>query len=212
MQSSFRELVELFFVFFRIGAFTFGGGLAMLPILERDLVKRRGWLTGEQLIDYFAIGQSTPGIIAVNVATFVGYNKKKTIGAIVATAGVVVPSIIIITILASFLNNFADILWVQKALRGINVVVAVLLITAILKLGKKTLVNFLAIVIAIAAFVGMTFFNVSGIIIVSGSALLGLLFTYRPNQGRGQGPDESSGLKPNQTPINGADLPPRSES
>ncbi|HKL86956.1 MAG TPA: chromate transporter [Treponemataceae bacterium] len=212
MQSSFRELVELFFVFFRIGAFTFGGGLAMLPILERDLVKRRGWLTGEQLIDYFAIGQSTPGIIAVNVATFVGYNKKKTVGAIVATAGVVVPSLIIITILASFLNNFADILWVQKALRGINVVVAVLLITAILKLGKKTLVNFLAIVIAIAAFVGMTFFNVSGIIIVSVSALLGLIFTYRPGQRPGKNLGQKSDQESANSSSSGDDLPPRSES
>lgn len=216
MQSSFRELVELFFVFFRIGAFTFGGGLAMLPILERDLVKRRGWLTGEQLVDYFAIGQSTPGIIAVNVATFVGYNQKKTLGAIVATTGVVVPSVIIITILASFLNNFADILWVQKALRGINVVVAVLLITAILKLGKKTLINFFAILIAIAAFVSMTFFNVSGIIIVSGSAFLGLLYIYipgckpglRPANRPGHRPDQ----RPDQMPSSGLDLPPGGES
>lgn len=182
MRRRFKDLVELFFVFFRIGAVTFGGGLAMLPILERELVKKRRWLTGEQLIDYFAIGQSTPGIIAVNVATFVGFNRRKISGAITATAGVVVPSVIIITVLAIFLHNFADILWVQKALKGINVIVAVLLVTAILKLGKKTITTLWGLLVAVAAFVSMTFFNVPGVIIVSASALLGLLFTYRPGR------------------------------
>lgn len=185
-MNAFREYLELFFVFFRIGAVTFGGGLAMLPILERDLIKKRGWMTSEQLVDYFAIGQSTPGIVAVNVATFVGYNRKKIPGSVVATLGIVTPSIVVITLLAMFLNNFADIVWVQKALRGINVVVAVLLISAVVSLGKKTVTDWIAALIALAAFVAMVAFNVSGVIIVFVSAALGIAIKYRP---RGKGDD-----------------------
>lgn len=181
-MNAFREYLELFWVFFRIGAVTFGGGLAMLPILERDLIKKRGWLTAEQLVDYFAIGQSTPGIVAVNVATFVGYNRKKISGSIVATLGIVTPSIIIITLLAMFLNNFADIVWVQKALRGINVVVAVLLISAVVSIGKKTIIDWITALIALAAFFAMVAFNVSGVLIVLVSAILGVAIKYRPHK------------------------------
>jgi len=178
-MNAFREYLELFWVFFRIGAVTFGGGLAMLPILERDLVKKRAWLTSEQLIDYFAIGQSTPGIIAVNVATFVGFNRKKIPGSIVTTVGIVMPSLIIITLLAMFLNNFADIVWVQKALRGINVVVAVLLLSAVVRLAKKTIPDLITAAIAVASLLAMTVFNVSGVIVVFASAALGLVFAWK---------------------------------
>lgn len=175
----FLEYLELFWIFFRIGAVTFGGGLAMLPILQRDLSKKRNWVTEEQLVDYYAIGQSTPGIIAVNVATFVGYNRKGILGSIVTTTGIVTPSVIIITLLAMFLNNFADIIWVQKALRGINVVVAVLLISAVWNMGKKTIIDWITFLIAFAAFILMVAFNVSAVIIVFASALLGIAVKYR---------------------------------
>ena len=101
-SSRTKTLVELFFVFFKIGAVTFGGGLAMLPIIEKELVIKRNWVTKDTLLDYFAIGQATPGIIAVNVATFLGYSRAGILGAIVATLGVVTPSIIIISIIAKF--------------------------------------------------------------------------------------------------------------
>ena len=196
-MTSFLEYAELFWVFFRIGAITFGGGLAMLPVLERDLAKRRSWLTAEQLVDYFAIGQSTPGIIAVNVATFVGYNRKGVRGSIVTTLGIVTPSIIVITLLAMFLNNFADIVWVQKALRGINVVVAVLLLSAVWSVGKKTVIDWMTAAIAIASFCAMTLFNVSGVVIVFASAVLGIAVKYRPGRkgasGNASAPGESAG-------------------
>jgi chromate transporter len=193
MMAVFLEYAELFWVFFRIGAITFGGGLAMLPVLERDLAKRRSWLTAEQLVDYFAIGQSTPGIIAVNVATFVGYNRKGVRGAIVTTAAIVTPSIVVITLLAMFLNNFAEILWVQKALRGINVVVAVLLLSAVWSVGRKTVVDWITAAIAIASFAAMTVFNVSGVVIVFASAALGIAVKYRPGRKGSTGGHSESG-------------------
>lgn len=178
-MSVFREYFDLFFAFFRIGAVTFGGGLAMLPILERDLIKKRKWMTGDELVDYFAIGQVTPGIVAVNVATFVGYNRKGIRGAIVATLGIVAPSIIVITLLAMFLENFADILWVQRALRGINVVVAVLLFSALASMGKRTIVDWVTALIALATLVAITVFNVSAVFVVVISAALGVAVKYR---------------------------------
>ena len=175
MNSKIGEYLELFFVFCKIGVVTFGGGLAMLPILERELAEKRGWTTREQLLDYYAIGQSTPGIIAVNVATFIGYNRKGIFGGILTTIGVVTPSVIIITLIASLISNFQEIVWVQKALRGINAAVAALLVSAVLKLGKGGVKGWFGIVIAIAAFAAIAFFNVSSIFIILGSAALGLV-------------------------------------
>ncbi len=178
-MQAFREYLDLFSVFFRIGAVTFGGGLAMLPILERELIKRRGWMTAEELVDYFAIGQATPGIVAVNVATFIGHKRKGILGGIVTTAGVVTPSVIVITALALFLDNFTEIQWVQRALRGINVVVAVLLVSAVWGLGRKTVYDWVTAAIASAAFVSIAVFDVSAIVVVVSSALLGLLVKFR---------------------------------
>ena len=103
-----QVLWDLFRAFFMIGAMTFGGGYAMLPMLEREIVQKHKWATQEEILNYFAIGQCTPGIIAVNTATFVGYKTKKEIGGIVATLGVVAPSIVIITVIAMVLQNFMD--------------------------------------------------------------------------------------------------------
>jgi chromate transporter len=178
-MQAFREYLDLFSVFFRIGAVTFGGGLAMLPILERELIKKRGWMTAEELVDYFAIGQATPGIVAVNVATFIGHKRKGILGGIVTTAGVVTPSVIVITALALFLDNFTEIQWVQRALRGINVVVAVLLVSAVWGLGRKTVYDWVTAAIASAAFVSIAVFDVSAIVVVVSSALLGLLVKFR---------------------------------
>ena len=134
-KSSWKVYFTLFGLFFKMGAVTFGGGYAMLPILERELVDNRDWVTKDELLDYYAIGQSTPGIIAVNVATFVGYKRRGVSGAIAATAGIVSPSLIIIMILATFISNFAEITWVQKALKGINVVVGALLVQSVISMG-----------------------------------------------------------------------------
>lgn len=146
----FRELLEMFLVFFRIGAVTFGGGYAMLPILQRELVDDRGWTTEAELTDYFAIGQCTPGVIAVNTATFVGHKYRGVSGGVVATLGLVFPSLIIITLIAAFLSSFADSPLVQHALGGINACVVALIAVSVLKLGKSTLKNAPAVCIFLA--------------------------------------------------------------
>ena len=133
--------LDLFLTFARIGGLTFGGGMAMLPILQREVVEKKGWATDDELTDYYAIGQCTPGIIAVNTATFIGYKYKGIWGGICATLGVVFPSLIIITLLAAFLSSFADIPAVQHALAGVNACVVALIATSVLKLGKSTLKN-----------------------------------------------------------------------
>lgn len=127
---------DLFATFFRIGLFTFGGGLAMLPMLEKEVVQKKGWATYDELVDYFAIGQCTPGIIAVNTATFVGYSQKKWKGASIATLGVVAPSLIIIIFIASLMTSFASLEIVQHALAGIRIGVCVLIGQAVWKMFK----------------------------------------------------------------------------
>lgn len=107
-----KDYLELFLTFAKIGVTTFGGGYAMLPILQREVVEDKKWVSNEEIVDYFAIGQCTPGIIAVNVATFVGKKRKGIAGGILATLGVVFPSLIIITVIAAVISNFMDILWV----------------------------------------------------------------------------------------------------
>ena len=136
-----RKCIELFCTFARIGAMTFGGGYAMLPILQREIVEKKGWATDEELTDYFAIGQCTPGVIAVNTATFIGSKLKGVPGGIFTTLGVVFPSVVIITLIAAFLSNFADIPVVQHALAGVNACVVALIASSVIKLGKSTLKN-----------------------------------------------------------------------
>ena len=130
--------LDLFWTFARVGAFTFGGGAAMLPILQQEIVDKKGWCTEDELADYYAIGQCTPGIIAVNTATFVGVKQKGNLGGVVATLGVVFPSVVIITIIAAFLRNFAHIAAVQHAFVGIRAAVVALIASSVLKLGKTT--------------------------------------------------------------------------
>jgi len=130
--------LDLFLTFARIGACTFGGGYAMLPILQREVVEKKGWCTEEELADYFAIGQCTPGVIAVNTATFVGAKQKGRNGGITATLGMVFPSIVIITVIAAFLRSFAHIAAVQHAFAGVRAAVVALIASSVLKLGKTT--------------------------------------------------------------------------
>ncbi|MDD6615637.1 MAG: chromate transporter [Lachnospiraceae bacterium] len=136
-----KELIELFLVFAQIGATTFGGGYAMLPILQREIVEKRHWSTEDELMDYYAIGQCTPGIIAVNTATFIGYRQFGILGGIIGTLGVVFPSIVIITVIALFLTNFAELAIVKHAFAGIRVCVCVLILDSVVKLGRKSIVD-----------------------------------------------------------------------
>lgn len=132
---------DLFLTFAKIGVCTFGGGYAMLPILQRELVEKRGWATEEQLSDYFAIGQCTPGIIAVNTATFVGHSRRGRTGGVAATLGLVFPSLVIIMLIAAFLQNFAHLPVVIHAFNGVRACVCALILSSVLKLRKNTVVD-----------------------------------------------------------------------
>ena len=136
-----KELFDLFLTFAKVGVMTFGGGYAMLPILQREVVENKGWATEEELADYFAIGQCTPGVIAVNTATFIGRKQKGVAGGVAATLGVVFPSVLIISILAGVIRAFSELSWVKNALAGIRVCVCVLIFNAVWKLGKKSVID-----------------------------------------------------------------------
>ena len=133
--------LDLFLTFAKVGVMTFGGGYAMLPILQREVVDNHHWATEEDLTDYYAIGQCTPGIIAVNTATFIGQKYGGVAGGIAATLGVVFPSLVIISILAGLISNFADLAIVKNAFAGIQVCVCVLIFNAVAKLLKKSVVD-----------------------------------------------------------------------
>ena len=175
MNGKLKTLWELFSIFFKIGLCTFGGGIAMLPILERELADKRGWTNSDELLDYFAIGQSTPGIIAVNVATFIGYKRAGVVGGCVATFGMVAPSIIIITLIAKFISNFSEIDWVRRALKGINVAVAAILTSAVYNFSKKSVKNLFGFVLLVISFVLIFVFNVGTVYVIFGSAILGVI-------------------------------------
>ena len=166
--------LDLFATFFRTGACTFGGGYAMLPILQRDVVEKKGWATEEELTDYFAIGQCTPGVIAVNTATFIGYKYKGIPGGIVATLGIVCPSILIITIIALFLRSFADLPAVAHAFVGIRACVCVLIFNAVLKIWKSTVIDLPTALIFITVFLLSVFLGLSPALMVVVAGLVGL--------------------------------------
>lgn len=147
-----KELFNLFFTFFKIGAVFFGGGYAMLPILVREFVEKRKWVTDDEINDYFAIGQVTPGLIAVNVATFIGNKRKGIVGGIFATVGLVTGPIIIITLIAALLTNFAENEIVKHAFGGIRVCVCILILSAILKLWKKSVPDTSSLTICLLLF------------------------------------------------------------
>ena len=168
-------LIELFVSFAKIGALTFGGGPAMLPMLERELVEKRKWVTEEEILDYFAIGQCTPGIIAVNTATFVGQKKKGIIGGIFATLGMIFPSIVIIDIIAILLKSFADNIFVKNAFAGIRVCVCALVLNALFKLAKKSVVDIPTGIIFVCVAVCTIVFDVSPVLYVVLAALAGVV-------------------------------------
>lgn len=170
-----KELLTLFGLFFKVGIMTFGGGYAMLPMLERELVIKRKYVTMEEIMDYFAVGQCTPGIIAVNTATFIGFKRKGILGGIFATVGVVTPSVIIITLLASVLKLIAGNEIANSAFAGISVAVCALVIQAILKLIKTGIKDAFTFGIALAAFLAMFFLKASPIIVILVSAVIGVV-------------------------------------
>lgn len=169
------ELWTLFTTFARIGVMTFGGGYAMLPILQREVVENKGWATDEELTDYFAIGQCTPGVIAVNTATFIGQKRRGILGGIAATLGVVFPSLVIIAALAGVITTFSHLAWVQHAFAGIRVCVCVLIFNAVLKLWKGAVKDVWGLVIFLVILALSVFTKLSPIIYVLAAAVAGLL-------------------------------------
>lgn len=171
-----KELFELFLMFFRIGGFTFGGGYAMLPMIQREIVEKKKWATDEEIMNYYAVGQCTPGVIAVNTATFIGYKRRGIPGAIFATLGVVAPSIVIITIIAAFIGNFSHIPAVRHALAGINAAVSVLVLSAVISLSKKGIKNIFGVCLFLVAGAISIFTTWSAVYIVIGAVLAGLIY------------------------------------
>ena len=170
-----NELLDLFLTFAKMGVMTFGGGMAMLPILQREVVENKHWATEEELVDYYAIGQCTPGIIAVNTATFIGQKKRGAAGGIVATLGVVFPSLVIISILAGLITNFSHMTWLQDAFAGIQVCVCVLIFNAVVKLLKKSVVDKPTAAIFVLVLAGGVFLDLSPVWFVIAAALAGII-------------------------------------
>ena len=179
-----KKLLQLFVAFARVGVMTFGGGYAMIPMLEREIVDKRKWASSEEIMDYYAVGQCTPGVIAVNTATFVGYSQAGVPGGIFATLGVIFPSLVIICVIAGILSNFADIPAVKSAFAGIRVCVCVRIFNAVTKLWKGAVKDKAALLMCLAVFVLSVFFDISPVVFVICCAAAGILFTQLGVRGK----------------------------
>ena len=170
-----KELFDMFLTFTRIGGLTFGGGYAMLPMLQKEVVENKKWAENEELMDYYAIGQCLPGMIAVNTAVFVGQKRRGTAGGFACALGVVFPSLVVITIIAAFITGFSDLPAVRNAFAGIEVCVCVLIYNAVAKLWKKAVVDKKTLAIFVLVFTGATFANISPVLYVLSAAVIGIL-------------------------------------
>ena len=178
-----KENLDLIWTFIRIGASTFGGGYAMVPVLDRELIRGKGWTTMDEIMDYYTIAQVTPGLIAINVSTFIGYRRKGIPGGILATAGFVIPGITLMTIISIFISRFADYEVVQHAFAGIRVAGGALILDTILRLVKGFYKDYKSLVIFILAFAFSAILGQSPVYIILGASILGWLL-YRPKKQR----------------------------
>lgn len=186
MKYMIKILLKMFITFAKVGCFTFGGGYAMLPMLQKEIIEKNKWATEEEVMDYFAIGQCTPGVIAVNTATFIGFKTAGVIGGIVATLGLVFPSIIIISVIAAFIRNFTDIHFVQSALKGIQICVCALILDSVIKLGRKSIVDKYCLGVFLLSFLVAQFSGLSTIVVIVGAAVLGLIINFFRNKVEGR--------------------------
>lgn len=171
---------ELYYIFFKIGLLTFGGGYSMLPIIEKEVVDTKKWIIHEELINSFAVAQSIPGIIAVNTSAIIGYKLNKIKGSIAACLGVISPSIIIILIISKGYERFADNLYVSKMLSGIRVAVLALLFATLIKLIKRSIKDYWGVILALSAFILINVLNISPVyVILIGIAASGLIYKKR---------------------------------
>ena len=182
-----KILSDLFLVFFKIGLFTFGGGYAMLALIEDICVEKKKWITHEEMMDITVIAESTPGPIAINLATYVGYKLRKIPGALIATIGMIIPSFFIVFLISQFLDRFLEIKWVSSAFQGIKIAVVILIIDAAVKMIRKMKKKPFQITIMIAALISMLVINiialhVSSLVIMLAGAAAGLIFYAVHNQ------------------------------
>lgn len=178
-----NQLAELFLTFTKVGAMMFGGGYAMLPILQREVVEKKGWATEEELMDYFAVSQCTPGAIAVNTATFIGQKQRGMAGGIIATCGVVFPSLILLSVLAGVLEKFAHLSVVQHAFGGIRICVCVLILNAVVKLYKKAVPDRFTFLIFLLVMIGSSVLDVSPVVFVITAAGAGIVLNNLGGRG-----------------------------
>ena len=174
-----KKLLELYCTFFRIGGLTFGGGMAMLPMLKREIVEKYGWATEEELLDIYAIGQCTPGVIAVNTSTYIGYQQGKLVGSIFATLGMISPSLIIISLIASILKEFMALPIVLHALAGIRITVCALMLNTVFSLMKSGLKDKLGVLLFLFGFLLATFTPIPTILLVVCAAVIGIFVKLR---------------------------------
>lgn len=172
------SLWELYLAFCKIGGLTFGGGLSMLPMLQYELVEKNEWVTQEELLDCYAVGQCTPGIIAVNTATYVGYKKEGILGGIFSTMGMVTPSLVIITIVALFLERFMDNIWLSHAMMGVRAVVCALMLNTVVSLGKKSLLNPFCWLLCAIVFALATWTDIPTILLVVVAGMCGIVASF----------------------------------
>lgn len=172
-------LFDLFYIFAKIGAFTIGGGYAMVPLIQSEVVDKRGWIERGEFIDILAVAQSTPGALAINMATFIGYRKKGILGSIAATLGCVMPSFLIILVIAMFFTKLMNVELVQRAFMGIRPAVAALIAFSVYKIGKGSNVKNKWYIISLGAFVLVQFLNFDPIVVIILSAVLGIILGIR---------------------------------
>lgn len=179
MKKDFKEILQFYMVFFKIGLLTIGGGYAMLPMIEREIVEKHGWSTDEEVMDSYALAQSIPGVIAVNTATLLGIKWKGFWGAVAASLGVISPSIIIITIIAVFFTKFREVSEVANAFRGIRIAVLALLILSIYKMIQKIVHDLWGIFLATLSFISVLIVGISPVWVIIGATILSIAIYYR---------------------------------
>lgn len=178
MKSQLKLLIEIFITFFKIGSFTFGGGYAMIPLIEKEVVENKKWVTPEEVVDVFAVAQSMPGAIAINSSTFIGYKISGKKGAIVATLGVILPSFLIITLIAIFFSKFQNAPAVEAVFSGIRPAIVGLISFAAVKVSKTSIVDRTGLILALLSIFLVVIFDVQPIFIILGGAAIGLAIYY----------------------------------
>jgi chromate transporter len=185
MNASEREagLWQLFIVFARVSVTTIGGGYVMLPVMEREVVDRNGWLSHDELVDYFALAQSVPGVIAMNCSTLIGFKKRGVAGAVAAGLGMSLPSVVVIMLVAAFFVPYLELAWVQKAFAGIRAAVLAMVLVALWRFGRQALRGVVTTVIMVLVVMGVLLFEVSPVWGIVGGGLAGGLFLGRRSGG-----------------------------